>query len=277
MGQYELRDLLESCGYNDRFREASFPFQYYRFAKFYKEIFMRPVTTPAQVQHQAQTTSSSPSSSCSTSWERAMSSLWQVAAAFSLPPVDENADGPDLGLPDERDDDPDFGPPDDSPELTQSEAETNVFQPEVNVSQDTSSPGHKPYADAGAGDVPAPPLGSRPDGPAEIIPPPPVERPRRRWLFGREQTLDGQDEEYRGEHQELLHLQDLLRDATKRLEAIDKRISTSTGNELTHFQEKRAELEIFVQDLTDEIEKVRCFKLELWTINGHRHPRGWVP
>ena len=24
LGQYELRDLLESCGYNDRFREASF-------------------------------------------------------------------------------------------------------------------------------------------------------------------------------------------------------------------------------------------------------------
>ena len=81
--------------------------------------------------------------------------------------------------------------------------------------------------------------------------------------------MDEQDEEYRREHQELLHLQSLLRNATERLEATDERISTSTGNELTHFQEKRAELEIVVQDLTDEIEKVRCLKLELWTINGH--------
>ena len=40
LGQYELRELLERCGYNDRFREASFLFQYYRFAKFYEEIFM---------------------------------------------------------------------------------------------------------------------------------------------------------------------------------------------------------------------------------------------
>ena len=46
-------------------------------------------------------------------------------------------------------------------------------------------------------------------------------------------------------------------------EATDERISTSTGNELTHFQRKRAELEILVQDLTDDIEKVRCLKLEL--------------
>ena len=159
LGQYELRDLLESCGYNDRFREASFLFQYYRFAKFYEEIFMRQVAPPAQVQHQAQTTSSSSSSSGSTSWDRAMSSLSQVAAASTLPPVDEHADDPDLDPPDERDDDPDLGPPDDSPELTQSEAETNVFQPEVNASQETSSPEHEPNADAGAGDVPAPPPG----------------------------------------------------------------------------------------------------------------------
>ena len=192
-----------------------------------------------------------------------MSSLTHVAATSTLPPVDEHADDPDLDPPDERDDGPDLGPPDDSPELTQSEAETNVFQPEVNASQETSSPEHEPNVDAGAGDVPAPPLGPPPDGPAQVIPPPPAERPRRRWQFGREQTLDEQDEEYRRDHQELLHLRSLLRDATERLEATDERISSSTGNELTHFQEKRAELEILVQDLTDEIEKVRCLKLEL--------------
>ena len=94
LGQYELRDLLESCGYNDRFREASFLFQYYRFAKFYEEIFMRPVTTPAQVQHQAQTKSSSSSSSSSTSWDRAMSSLTQVAAASTHAAGPEEPVGP---------------------------------------------------------------------------------------------------------------------------------------------------------------------------------------
>ena len=65
-----------------------------------------------------------------------------MAAASNLPPVDEHADEPDFDPPDERDDDPDLGPPGDSPELTQSEAETNVFQPEVNASQKTSSPEH---------------------------------------------------------------------------------------------------------------------------------------
>ena len=159
LGQYELRDLLERCGYNDRFREASFPLLYYRFGKFYEETFMKRTTTPAQVQHQAQTTSSSSSSSSSTPWDRAMSSLSQVAAASTLPPVDEHVDDPDLGPPDEHEDDPDLGPPDDSPELTQSEAETNVFQTEVNPSQETSSLDREPDADAGAGDVPAPPLG----------------------------------------------------------------------------------------------------------------------
>ena len=155
-----------------------------------------------------------------------MTSLSQVAAAPTLPPIDEHED------------DPDPGPPNDSPELTQSEAETNVYQPEVNPSQETSSPDHEPNADAGAGDVPAPPLGPPPDGPAQVIPPPPAERLRRRWQFGREQTLEEQDEEYRRDHQELLHLQGLLRDATERLEATDERISIATGNELTHFQEK---------------------------------------
>ena len=125
--------------------------------------------------------------------------------------------------------------------------------------------------------VPAPPPGPPPDGPAQVILPPPAERPRRRWQFGREQTLEEQDEEYRRDHQEFLHLQGLLRDATERLEATDERISNASGNELTHFQGKRAELEIAVQDPTDEIEKVRCLKLELWTVNGRRHPLGWVP
>ena len=81
LGQYELRDLLERCEYNDRFREASFLFQYNRFAKFYEEIFMWQIATPAQVQHQAQTTTSSSSSSSPTSWDRVLSSLSQVAAA----------------------------------------------------------------------------------------------------------------------------------------------------------------------------------------------------
>ena len=159
-----------------------------------------------------------------------MSSLSQVATASTLSPVDEHADDSDLDPPDERDADPDLGPPDDSPELTQSEAETNVFQPEVNQSQETSSPDREPNADAGAGDVPAPPIGPPPDRPAQVIPPPPAERLRRRWQFGREQTLDEQDGEYRREHQELLHLQRLLRDAMERLEATDERISNATGN-----------------------------------------------
>ena len=46
MGQYELRDLMERCGYSDRFREASFFFQYYRFGNFYDEIFMEQPTAP---------------------------------------------------------------------------------------------------------------------------------------------------------------------------------------------------------------------------------------
>ena len=119
MGQYELRDLMERCGYNDRFREASFLFQYYRFGKFYDEIFMKQPTAPVQVQPLPQTTSSSSSSSSSTSWDRAMASLPQVANASTLPPVAEHEDDPDLGL------------PDDSTEITQSEPETNVNQSEV--------------------------------------------------------------------------------------------------------------------------------------------------
>ena len=226
---------------------------------------MKQPTAPVQVQPLPQTTSSSSSSSSSTSWDRAMASLSQVAAASTLPPVAEHENDPDLG------------PPDDSTEITQSEPETNVHQSEVGPSQETSSPEHKPDADAGASDVPAPPPGPPPDGPAQVIPPPPAERPRRRWQFGREQTLEEQDEEYQRDHQELLHLQGLVRDATERLEATDERISNASGNELTHFQEKRAELEIAVQDLTDEIEQVRCLKLELWTINGRRHPLGWMP
>ena len=206
-----------------------------------------------------------------------MSSLTRVAATSTLPPVGEHADDPDLDPHDEHDDDPDLGPPDDSTEISQSEPETNVFQPEVNTSEETSSPEHEPNADAGAGDVPPPPPGPPPGGEAQVIPPPPAARPRRRWQFGREQTLDEQDAEYRREHQELLHLQDRLRDATERLESTGEKISTSTGNELTHFQDKSAELEILVQDLTDEIEKVRFLKLELWTINGQRHHRGWGP
>ena len=263
LGQYELRDLLEKCGYNDRFREASFLFQYYRFGKFYREIFMKQTTIPAQVQHRTQTTSNSSSLSSSTSGDRAMSSLSQVAAASTLPPVDEHANDPDLGPPDERENDLDLGPPDDSPELTQSDAETNVFQPEVNLSQEISSPDHEPDAGAGAGDVPAPPLGPHPDGPAQVIPAPSAERPRCRCQFGREQTLEEQDEEYRRDHQELMHLQGFLRDATERLEATGERIFIATGNELAHFQDKRAEMEIVAQDLTDDIEKMRYLKLKL--------------
>ena len=131
-----------------------------------------------------------------------MSSFTPTAAASTLPPVDEHEEDPDLDHHDER-------------EMTQSENETNVFQPEVGASEETSSPEHEPNADAGAGDVPPPPPGPPPDGRAQVIPPPPAERPRRRWQFGREQTLDEQDEEYRREHQELLHLQDRLRDATE--------------------------------------------------------------
>ena len=97
-----------------------------------------------------------------------MSSLLQVAAASTLPPVDEHANNSDLGPPDERDDDPDLDPSDDSSELTQSEAETNVFQPKVYPSQETSSPDHEPDAGAGAGDVRAPPLGPPSDGPAQV-------------------------------------------------------------------------------------------------------------
>ena len=54
-----------------------------------------------------------------------MASLSQVAAASTFPPVDEHEDDPDLG------------PPDDSAELFLSQAETNVFQAEVNLSQKT--------------------------------------------------------------------------------------------------------------------------------------------
>ena len=60
LGQYELRDLLEKCGYVNRFREASFLFQYYRFAKFYEEIFMRKAAPPVQVQPQTHASTSSP-------------------------------------------------------------------------------------------------------------------------------------------------------------------------------------------------------------------------
>ena len=178
-----------------------------------------------------------------------------MSAASNLPPVGEHADDPDLDPSDERNRNPDLGPLSDSPDLTQSDAGTEVFQPEVNASQDTSSLEHAPNADTGAGDVTAPPQGSSPDGPAQITPPPPADRLRRKWQFVREQTLDEVDEEYRREHQKLLHLQSVLRDATEHLEAIDERISISTGNEFVHFQEKRAELEIFVQHLTDDIER----------------------
>ena len=54
-------------------------------------------------------------------------------------------------------------------------------------------------------------------------------------------------------------------------EVTNGRIANSTGRELTHYQDKRAELEIWIQDLTDDIEKVRCLQFELWTINGRRH------
>ena len=200
-----------------------------------------------------------------------MSSFTAAAVVPTLPPVDELHD---------HDDDHDDHV--NNNETTQSEAET-IVQPEVSASQETTSPEHEPDADAGAGDagangVPPPPPGPPPgDRDQRVPPPPPAERPRRRWQFGHEQTMDEQDEEYRREYQELLHLQDLLRDATERLESTDERISTSSGNERTHYQEKRAELETLVENLTTEIEKVRCLKLELWVINGRRHHRGWVP
>ena len=59
VGHYELKDVVERCGYNDRFREASFLFQFYRFGKFYDEISVQPPTVPGHVQSLAQATSSS--------------------------------------------------------------------------------------------------------------------------------------------------------------------------------------------------------------------------
>ena len=61
------------------------------------------------------------------------------------------------------------------------------------------------------------------------------------------------------------------------MEVINARITEASGNELTHYHEKRVEQETLIDELTTDIEKVRCLQLELWTVNGQRHHPGWVP
>ena len=39
---------------------------------------------------------------------------------------------------------------------------------------------------------------------------------------------------------------------------MNERIAYSTGNELTHYKDKRAKQKILIQKLTDDIEKVYC-------------------
>lgn len=54
-------------------------------------------------------------------------------------------------------------------------------------------------------------------------------------------------------------------------------LTSAFGNEFTHFQEKRVEHETLIDNLSTEIEMVRCLQLELWQINGRRHHPGWIP
>ena len=158
--------------------------------------------------------------------------------------------------------------------MIQSELETKIYQPEVNTSEETTPPEHEPDADACAGAVPPPPAGPPPTGPEPVIPRPPAVRPRRRWQLGLQQTQEEQDEEFRRDRLEFLHLEGRLKEALDRMEEINAHLPNATGNELQHYEEKRTEQEMLIDDLPMEIEKVRCLQMELWQINGRRHPPG---